>query len=159
MLMWPTVKMSLTPMISAFSCNQNSIPIYNAKINNKLLVKNLHSRVSIFRWRRAAVGYKPFFVWLLLLSSWWTAASGQSEGSTALGPCQWEQRTSTSWTRTDSVTAVYKLAILVFGRWPFFRVTWWYIQSRGAQYVDRDRPVDRGDLPVDRGVVLVDRMT
>jgi len=25
--------------------------------------------------------------------------------------------------------------------------------SRGAQYVDRDRPVDRGDLPVDRGVV------
>jgi len=30
--------------------------------------------------------------------------------------------------------------------------------SRGAQYVDRDLPVDRGDLPVDRGGVLVDRM-
>jgi len=33
------------------------------------------------------------------------------------------------------------------------------VYSRGAQYVDRDLPVDRGDLPVDRGVVLVDRMT
>jgi len=33
------------------------------------------------------------------------------------------------------------------------------VYIRGAQYVDRDLPVDRRDLPVDRGVVLVDRMT